>query len=36
MNNYIIYIQKNKINKKNYIRQTRQRPEKRWDNGRGY
>ena len=36
MNNYTIYIHKNKINGKVYIGQTSQRPEKRWDNGRGY
>ena len=36
MNNYTIYIHKNKINGKVYIGQTCQKPEKRWDNGRGY
>lgn len=36
MNNYTIYIHKNKINGKVYIGQTSQKPEKRWDNGRGY
>lgn len=36
MNNYTIYIHKNKINGKVYIGQTNQRPEKRWDCGRGY
>ena len=33
---YTIYIHKNKINGKVYIGQTCQKPEKRWDNGRGY
>lgn len=36
MNNYIIYMHKNKINGKVYIGQTCQKPEKRWDKGRGY
>ena len=36
MNNYTIYIHKNKINNKVYIGQTSQNPKKRWDNGRGY
>lgn len=36
MNNYTIYIHKNKINGKVYIGQTNQKPEKRWDCGRGY
>lgn len=36
MNNYTIYMHKNKINGKVYIGQTSQKPEKRWDNGRGY
>ena len=36
MNNYTIYIHRNKINNKLYIGQTCQTPEKRWDNGRGY
>lgn len=35
-NNYTIYIHKNKINNKVYIGQTKQNPQKRWDNGRGY
>ena len=34
--NYIIYMHKNKINNKVYIGQTCQKPEKRWDGGRGY
>lgn len=33
---YTVYIHKNKINGKVYIGQTCQKPEKRWDNGRGY
>lgn len=36
MNNYSIYIHINKINNKVYIGQTCQKPQKRWDNGRGY
>ena len=36
MNNYIIYIHKNKINQKVYIGQTCQKPQKRWNNGEGY
>ncbi len=36
MNNYTIYIHKNKFNGKVYIGQTCQNPIKRWDNGRGY
>lgn len=36
MNNYTIYIHKNKLNGKVYIGQTCQNPIKRWDNGRGY
>lgn len=36
MDNYTIYMHKNKINRKIYIGQTKQKPEKRWDNGRGY
>lgn len=36
MNNYTIYMHKNKINGKVYIGQTCQNPAKRWDNGRGY
>ena len=36
MNQYTIYMHRNKINGKIYIGQTCQNPEKRWDNGRGY
>ena len=36
MKNYIIYIHINKINKKVYIGQTCQLPNKRWNNGDGY
>ena len=36
MNNYTIYMHKNKLNGKIYIGQTSQEPKKRWDNGRGY
>ena len=36
MNNYTIYMHKNKINGKIYIGQTSQNPIKRWDSGRGY
>ena len=36
MNNYSVYIHKNKLNGKVYIGQTSQKPEKRWDNGKGY
>ena len=36
MNNYIIYMHRNKINNKVYIGQTCQDPSKRWDNGKGY
>lgn len=36
MNNYIIYMHKNKINGKVYIGQTCQNPLKRWNNGKGY
>lgn len=36
MNNYTVYMHKNKINGKIYIGQTCQIPAKRWDNGRGY
>lgn len=36
MNNYTIYMHKNKINGKVYIGQTCQNPIKRWDNGNGY
>lgn len=36
MNNYCIYIHKNKINNKVYIGQTCQKPEYRWENGEGY
>ena len=33
---YSVYLHRNKINKKVYIGQTSQKPEKRWDCGRGY
>ncbi len=36
MNNYCIYMHKNKINNKVYIGQTCQKPEDRWKNGFGY
>lgn len=36
MNNYTIYIHINKLNNKVYIGQTCQKPQKRWDNGKGY
>ena len=36
MNNYTIYMHKNKINGKIYIGQTSQEPKKRWNNGQGY
>lgn len=36
MNNFTIYMHKNKINNKVYIGQTSQNPLKRWDNGKGY
>lgn len=36
MNNYTVYIHKNKINGKLYIGQTSQLPQKRWKNGKGY
>ena len=36
MNNYTVYIHKNKINGKIYVGQTCQEPKKRWDYGRGY
>lgn len=36
MNNYTVYIHKNKINGKMYVGQTSQPPQKRWDNGKGY
>lgn len=36
MNNYTVYIHKNKINGKLYVGQTCQNPEKRWEGGKGY
>lgn len=33
---WCVYIHTNKTNGKKYVGQTSQRPEKRWDNGRGY
>lgn len=36
MDKYCIYIHRNKINNKSYIGQTKQIPEKRWLNGKGY
>lgn len=36
MNNYTVYIHENKINQKKYIGLTRQNPEKRWREGKGY
>lgn len=33
---YTIYMHINKINNKVYIGQTKQKPEKRWNNGKGY
>ena len=36
MDNYTVYIHKNKINGKIYVGQTCQDPKKRWDCGRGY
>ena len=36
MNNFIIYMHKNKINNKVYIGQTCLKPERRWRHGNGY
>lgn len=36
MNNYIVYMHKNKINEKVYIGITSQSPKCRWHNGKGY
>ena len=36
MNNFIVYMHKNKINGKVYVGQTGQDPNKRWENGNGY
>lgn len=36
MNNYYIYMHKNKINNKIYIGQTHQKPQKRWGSGNNY
>ena len=36
MNNYTIYIHRNKLNGKVYVGQTCQNPEKRWNKGKGY
>lgn len=33
---YCVYIHENKINGKRYVGQTCQKPEERWDSGRGY
>lgn len=34
--NYCVYIHINKINRKKYVGQTCQKPEKRWNSGKGY
>lgn len=36
MDNYTIYIHKNKLNNKVYVGQTKQKPEYRWNHGKGY
>ena len=36
MDNYTVYMHRNKTNGKVYIGQTKQKPEKRWENGKGY
>lgn len=36
MNNYCLYIHRNKFNEKIYVGITCQKPEKRWSNGNSY